>query len=176
MCRLTKSSPFWLFVIPQRSPSCHSLRSMLPAASSFPRKWARTCAEYFHNALSFVVFLFLDLLETVLCVVYRYLDEFFEGKSPRCYCEHREQEGNEGGVEENEVSETLYGRKNLFRQMKFPGFARKRKESEKIGSHERVNRWSDCGCESCISWMKTDEQKLHVVVKEPSQGNFKLLC
>ncbi|KAD6795071.1 hypothetical protein E3N88_05967 [Mikania micrantha] len=33
-------------------------------------------------------------------------------------------------------------------------------------------RWSDCGCESCVSWMNNGgDQKLHVVVKNPSKGN-----
>ncbi|KAD5316822.1 hypothetical protein E3N88_16768 [Mikania micrantha] len=33
-------------------------------------------------------------------------------------------------------------------------------------------RWSDCGCESCVSWMNNGgDQKLHVVVKNPSKEN-----
>ncbi|KAL1064187.1 hypothetical protein V6Z11_D13G195100, partial [Gossypium hirsutum] len=36
---------------------------------------------------------------------------------------------------------------------------------------EVVNRWSDCGCDSCVSWMKKSNQTLHVVVKEFPQVN-----
>lgn len=102
--------------------------------------------------------------------MYRCLDEFFEGKAPHCYCEKRTD-----GEEENEQSETLCGRKNLFGQMRFPGNPRRGKECDKVTSdhqHQLVNRWSDCGCESCVSWMKAGDQKLHFVVKEPSQGDF----
>lgn len=142
---------------------------MLPA-SNFPGKWAGYLVEILHVILSFIVFLGLDFLETLLCIMYRCLDEFFEGKAPHCYCEKRT-----AGEEENELSETLYGRKNLFGQMRFPGNPRRGKECDKVTSdhqHQLVNRWSDCGCESCVSWMKAGDQKLHFVVKEPSQGDF----
>lgn len=142
---------------------------MLPA-SNFPGTWAGCLVEILQNILSFIVFLGLDFLETLLCIIYRCLDAFFEGKSPHCYCERRTD-----GEEENELSETLHGRKNLFRQMGFLGYPRKGKECDKITSdhqHQLVNRWSDCGCESCVSWMKAGDKKLHFVVKEPSQGNF----
>lgn len=32
------------------------------------------------------------------------------------------------------------------------------------------NRWSDCGCEDCVLWMR--DQKLHVVVRESSKARF----
>jgi hypothetical protein len=37
-----------------------------------------------------------------------------------------------------------------------------------------VNRWSDCGCESCVSWMNNGDEKLHVIVREPSKGNLRI--
>ncbi|KAI9093694.1 hypothetical protein K1719_027143 [Acacia pycnantha] len=30
-----------------------------------------------------------------------------------------------------------------------------------------VNSWSDCGCESCLSWVSDGDHKLHFVVNEP---------
>ncbi|KAL5834903.1 hypothetical protein ACOSQ4_014400 [Xanthoceras sorbifolium] len=135
-------------------------------AITFPGIWARKCATNVHAFLSSIIFLFLDFIDTLLCFIYRYLDEFFEGKAPHCYCKKRREQV---GEEEIELSETLYGRKSVFRR--FLGFTRKWKECEKTGGVQRKNRWSDCGCESCVSWMKNDEKKLHVVVREPSQGN-----
>ncbi|KAK8317581.1 hypothetical protein V6Z12_A13G118900 [Gossypium hirsutum] len=77
------------------------------------------------------------------------------------------------------LSESLYGRKYMLRNTGFLGFARKwriyRKKKDDIdGSVNEglmVNRWSDCGCQSCVSWMKKGyDQKLHVVVKNLPQG------
>lgn len=51
--------------------------------------------------------------------------------------------------------------------MGFLNFPRKLKDSEKItGGSGKVNRWSDCGCDSCVAWLKNGEQKLHFVAKE----------
>ncbi|XP_062166082.1 probable lysophospholipase BODYGUARD 4 isoform X3 [Alnus glutinosa] len=89
-----------------------------------------------------------------------------------CYCGKRiRRELIHDG--EGEMSETLYTRKNVFREMGFPGFATKRKDSiNRSGGGVVVNRWSDCGCESCVSWMNNGDEKLHVIVREPS----KVLC
>ncbi|XP_044478451.1 probable lysophospholipase BODYGUARD 4 [Mangifera indica] len=131
------------------------------------RKWATKCASTFHIVLSSIVFLFLDCLETVLCLLFRYLDDYFEGKPSCCYCENTRE------VEDDEVSETLCGRRNVFREIGFLQFARKWDEcrSKKVDGLV-TNRWSDCGCESCVSWMKNGDQKLHVVVNEPSHASI----
>ncbi|KAL9423055.1 hypothetical protein AB3S75_035197 [Citrus x aurantiifolia] len=142
---------------------------------TFSGKWARKFATNFHTCLSFIVFLWLDFVEVILCVIFRYLDKFFEGKASACQC-LRSNYGIRN--EENEVSETLHGRKNIFREMGFLRFPRKWDDSKKTGivDHEVMknsHRWSDCGCESCVSWMNNcvqdDEQKLHVQIKEPLQ-------
>lgn len=146
----------------------------MPLALLVPGKWARKSATSFLSAVSFIVFLFLDSLDIILCIIYRYLDEFFEGKATPCYCEHNaEQGGNVGDAKQSELSETLYERRNVFRQMGFLEFARKWEDCKKgCGGGGMVNRWSDCACESCVSWMKNgDDQKLHVVLREPSRGN-----
>ncbi|KAI3844303.1 hypothetical protein MKX03_032195 [Papaver bracteatum] len=39
---------------------------------------------------------------------------------------------------------------------------------KKEGSVMVKNRWSDCKCESCLSWQKFEDQNLHVAVKQPS--------
>lgn len=138
---------------------------MSPAV--FSGKWLGKTAGKFISFIGFVVFFILDFLDNVFCIIFRILDEWFEGKGSACYCEKRGEVVDDG---KSEVSETLYGRKNFFREMRFLGFPRKWENSKKIGVGGVVaNRWSDCGCESCVSWMKNDDQKLHVVVREPSK-------
>ncbi|XVE62472.1 hypothetical protein DITRI_Ditri06bG0120600 [Diplodiscus trichospermus] len=130
-------------------------------------KWTRNCGSIILDVITCLVFLSLDLFDAVLCVIYKLLDEFFEGKATTpCYCGKKG-----GGDQEKELSETLFSRKNFFREMAFLGFARKwenGKERDGYGGRGGLaNRWSDCGCESCVSWMKKgNEEKLHVVVRE----------
>ncbi|CAH2072493.1 unnamed protein product [Thlaspi arvense] len=130
----------------------------------FTRKWARKSGLAIHAALSLIIFFFLDLIDAILCVVYDFIDESLEGKSRGCYC--TEASSTTG---ENEVSETLFRRRNVFKEMGFLGFARKFKFSRKMSKskiHEPANRWSDCGCQSCNSWTKNENGNLHVVVKD----------
>ncbi|EOA19405.1 hypothetical protein CARUB_v10001051mg [Capsella rubella] len=121
-----------------------------------------------HAAFSSIVFFFFDLIDAVLCIVYEFVDEILEGKSRGCYCKTSPLHT----TGENECSETLFRRKNIFREMWFLGYARKFKSklSQKMRKskiHESVvNRWSDCGCQSCNSWTKNEDENLHVVVKD----------
>ncbi|KAK5772864.1 Lipase 1 [Gossypium arboreum] len=119
------------------------------------------------DTITFLVFLFFDFVDVVLCVAYKLLDELFEAKPFPCYCGKK--------LETKELSETLFWRKNVFRGMGFLSFGRKTCEAVKKRDDgnrgELVNRWSDCGCGSCVSWMKKSNQKLHVVVKEFPQVN-----
>ncbi|EEF31418.1 valacyclovir hydrolase, putative [Ricinus communis] len=147
---------------------------MSPA--SLVRRCTIKAANSIISTLGFIVFLYLDFLEIIFCIIYRFLDKFFEGKACSCYCESREaQEGNAGvDAEGIEMSETLYRRQNVFRQTGLLGFARKW-ENCSVGAAEgkmvNNNKWSDCGCESCVSWMKDGSgQKLHVVMREPSRA------
>ncbi|XVF06697.1 hypothetical protein REPUB_Repub06bG0072900 [Reevesia pubescens] len=138
-------------------------------------KWTRKCGTMLLDVIAFLVFLFLDFLDSVLCVIYKLLDEFFEGKAIPCYCGNKgEKNGENCGGKIKELSETLYGRKNIFREMGFLGFARKWEYAKEKHHGDScrgglVNRWSDCGCESCVSWMNKGTQKLHVVVRELPQ-------
>ncbi|XP_038725200.1 probable lysophospholipase BODYGUARD 4 isoform X2 [Tripterygium wilfordii] len=135
------------------------------------QKWAIKCAGMLIFAINFFIFLLFDLFETILCVIYRFLDELFEGESSSCYCHNREKWGrNVGDGEDSKVSETLYGRKNVFRQMGFLGIPRKLEDFKKIGGGGMGMRWSDCGCEACVDWMKDGGQRLHVVVRQPSRA------
>ncbi|KAF3503435.1 hypothetical protein F2Q69_00044638 [Brassica cretica] len=84
------------------------------------KKWARQSGTAIHAALSLLVFFFLDLTDAILCVVYVLLDEILEGKSQSCYCN-----ASPHTTGENEVSETLFKRRNVFREMGFLGFARR---------------------------------------------------
>ncbi|WZZ90955.1 hypothetical protein YC2023_119534 [Brassica napus] len=125
------------------------------------KKWARQSGTAIHAALSLLVFFFLDLTDAILCVVYVLLDEILEGKSQSCYCN-----ASPHTTGENEVSETLFKRRNVFREMGFLGFARRFKLSGRMVKSEKAHRWSDCGCQSCNSWTKNEDGNLHVVVKD----------
>ncbi|KAJ0243737.1 lysophospholipase BODYGUARD 4 [Hirschfeldia incana] len=125
------------------------------------KKWARKSGTAIHAALSFTIFFFLDLTDAILCFVYELLDEVLEGNSQSCYCN-----ASPRTTVENEVSETLFNRRNVFRE-----FARKLKLSRRMVNSkkthdEMTNRWSDCGCQTCSSWTKKEDGNLHVVVKD----------
>ncbi|KAF3441463.1 hypothetical protein FNV43_RR15377 [Rhamnella rubrinervis] len=125
-------------------------------------------ARNFVSGVTFIVFLILDYVDAILCVLYKFVDEYIEGREAiPCHCKKRE-EKKDGGEEECELSETLFGRKNVFREMGFLGFGRKLKGFHKRDGGKEVNRWSDCGCETCVSWMSDGERKLHVFVREPA--------
>lgn len=143
----------------------------------FSGKCSLNPARSFVSASSAVVFFFLDFLDTILCLVYGFIDEFLEGQASLCYCRNREEKQGRGLGGENEgaePSETLFGRRNVFREMGFLGFSRKWENSEKRENGQMSSRWSDCGCESCLSWMNNGDHKLHVCIREPSQGTFSL--
>lgn len=80
------------------------------------------------------------------------------------------------------VNQIACMRKNTFREMGFLHFGRKREDSKRkhgrgAGGAGSVNRWSDWGCESCLSWVNdgSDYNKLHFVEKEPLLGRVALL-
>ncbi|CAH9069113.1 unnamed protein product [Cuscuta epithymum] len=138
------------------------------------------------SLLSFPVFCFLDFLDALLCVAYRFIDSFLEETSSSpCYCcsPGEVQSSLKMAVDgESELSVTLYRRKNVFRRMAvLANGAAGGRSRECDGSGEgRGNRWSDCGCEPCIAWMKKGESggmadlRLHLVVREPSASAGKL--
>ncbi|KAK1294186.1 hypothetical protein QJS10_CPA16g01312 [Acorus calamus] len=131
-------------------------------------KWPTRTYEALISALSIPVFFFLDFLDTILCLVYGFLDDLLEEKTYPCCCENRVKQGTviacTGG--EGEISETLHERRNPFRDM---GLFRLRKRREVKGEKgfPKATRWSDCDCRFCVSWKGNEEQKLHLVVKEP---------
>ncbi|KAI4301004.1 hypothetical protein L6164_034322 [Bauhinia variegata] len=129
--------------------------------------WLKKFGQNVASIISFIVFFILDFLDAVFCVIYRYLDEYIEEKASPCYCTK-----NENDDEDSSFSETLYNRRNLFRELGFPQFGRKWKHSKKkqSGKGRSINRWSDCGCESCLSWANAGDHKLHFVVSEPSKS------
>ncbi|TYG37201.1 hypothetical protein E1A91_D13G118700v1 [Gossypium mustelinum] len=149
------------------------------SAENLAGKWTRKSGRTLFDSITCVVFLFLDFLDAVLCVVFKLVDEFFEGNAcTPCYCGKAGDKNGEN-KETEMLSESLYGRKYMLRNMGFLGFARKwriyrKKKDDRDGSVNEglmVNRWSDCGCQSCVSWMKKEyDQKLHVVVKNLPQA------
>ncbi|CAN8300375.1 unnamed protein product [Cochlearia groenlandica] len=128
----------------------------------FPRKWVRESGIAVHAFLSLIVFFFLDFIDAMLCVVYKFVDDVLEGKTRFCYCT-----ASPLAAGDNELSETLFQRKNIFREMGLLRFARKFNLSRKMRkskNHESTNRWSDCGCQTCTK--KNNDMNLHFVVKD----------
>ncbi|KAE8667523.1 zinc finger protein VAR3 [Hibiscus syriacus] len=161
----------------------------LPLSTSFfLRKWTRKCTKNLISAPNFLVFSYLDFIDSVFCVVYRYLDLLLEGEASPCYCRSKNKSETINDDEENGISETLHGRQKKLKEMidliEFVEKLLNRNKGfeagygdfnyrKKVGIHRLGNRWSDCGCDSCISWMKVDDPKLHVVVKEASSNDSK---
>ncbi|KAG9129073.1 hypothetical protein Leryth_016896 [Lithospermum erythrorhizon] len=147
--------------------------------SFLSQKWLPTMWELFISIISVIIFTFLDFLDILMCIFYKLVDERLEGKASSCYCIGKE-EGKDKKKEsievdyENELSETLYNRKNVFRQLgllNFLGLKRFANRSEFVGGAERRSRWSDCGCDSCGEWMNNgNDLRLHIVVNEPQKG------
>ncbi|KAJ0910285.1 putative alpha/beta hydrolase-1 [Helianthus annuus] len=139
-------------------------------------KLPRKIADIILYIINSLVFFFLDLLDYTMCIFYKYIDEFLEGKSTPCYCQSQNRTTKEFEKRNNGVSGTLFGRKNVFKEMGFIGKTRRMFDDEDSGkttsSDLGKTRWSDCGCESCLSWMNNGgDLKLHVVVKDPLKGN-----
>uniref|UniRef100_A0A7N0T9F9 AB hydrolase-1 domain-containing protein n=1 Tax=Kalanchoe fedtschenkoi TaxID=63787 RepID=A0A7N0T9F9_KALFE len=110
--------------------------------------------------LASLVFFFLDLLDALLCVLFRFVDRVVDGAASECYC-------SDDGCGSEEVSESLYGRKNAFRKL----VVRKLEKTESKFDDAKMakSRWSDCGCQSCLSWMRNGgDLKLHVSAFQPS--------
>ncbi|XP_028766862.1 probable lysophospholipase BODYGUARD 4 [Neltuma alba] len=139
--------------------------------ADFSAKWLTKPAEKLVSVITSIVFLFLDFLDTLFCLIYKYLDEYIEGEAFTSCCGNRgRREENTKDDQDGELSDTLYRRQNLFREMGFLRIERKLKDSETKCSEGRwsMNRWSDCGCESCLSWVSDGDHKLHFVVNESS--------
>lgn len=147
------------------------ISNSLMSPQIFSASWLRKPATALNSALVFIVFLIFDFLDAILCILYRYIDHYFEGFAGSCYCGLREIKqvrnvvDDEGG---HQLSETLYRRKNVFREMGLLGFAKGYKNTSG-GVVVVTNRWSDCGCQSCLSWVNdTNNHRLHLVIRQPS--------
>ncbi|KVH95305.1 Alpha/beta hydrolase fold-1 [Cynara cardunculus var. scolymus] len=144
--------------------------------ADFWGKWATKTAQYLISATNLSVFLFFDLLDFIMCIFFRFVDQILEGKPTPCYCRSQNRTKDCEDRRNARISDTLFGRKNGFRELGFLGITswKVADDSKEIGSEDsRKTRWSDCGCESCVSWLNNEgDQKLHVVVQEPSsKGN-----
>lgn len=137
-------------------------------------KWLRNCATLLNSFTCYLLFLLFDLVDTVFCFIYRYLDVLFDGEVSPCGCSKLETQKEDD--EDYGISESLYARKNMFREIGFLQFGRKRDDSIGRTRTRKVNSWSDCGCESCLSWVNHGgDYKLHFSVKEPLMGMLTLL-
>ncbi|XP_072961158.1 probable lysophospholipase BODYGUARD 4 [Typha angustifolia] len=147
---------------------------MLRVAKLSLQKWPGRALDALNSAISGIVFALLDLLDFILCFFYRFVDGVLEENPIPCYCYHNR--GKQGILdveeEEEEVSETLYERRNFFRQMDLLSLKERSHGGGEGGGGGKLrsSRWSDCGCESCVSWQGKGEEKLHLVVREPSQA------
>ena len=134
------------------------------------------CLGKLYSSIIFIVFLVFDFLDCVFCLTYKFLDKFIDGEATPCYCQRSgRQNNNVEDEDEGGLSDTLYRRKNVFRELGFLKFPRNGEDcKKKSGDGERAaSRWSDCGCASCLSWTNDADPKLHFVVNEPSIGNFR---
>ncbi|KAL3629772.1 hypothetical protein CASFOL_026994 [Castilleja foliolosa] len=143
---------------------------MSKIAALSPRKWLSTISEIFISIVSAIVFFILDILDVVMCVVFRVLDEFLEGKPSSCYCIEENKDDCNGVDGDSGLSESLHGRKNLFRKMGFLRNPSGEKGSSFVANNNNNNNnsWSDCKCESCVSWMIRNgtDFRLHVVKQQ----------
>ncbi|XP_019186871.1 PREDICTED: probable lysophospholipase BODYGUARD 4 [Ipomoea nil] len=143
------------------------------SATFMAKRGVTRAADFIITLLSFIVFLVLDFLDALLCVLYRFMDAFLEGTTS-CYCSS----SPPAGEKSDELSETLRRRKNVFRRGILGAFGFTHHFAAGIknargGGGRGKNRWSDCGCESCVSWMKKgNDLRLHFVVREPSKGDI----
>ncbi|XP_078445152.1 alpha/beta-Hydrolases superfamily protein [Wolffia australiana] len=150
------------------------MRKILPISL---RRWRRALAGSLISIASFPVFIILDLLDIILCFFFRFVDLIIEGKSSSsssssCYCWRGGQSGEE------EVSASLFNRKNVFREVGLHTLQISSKKIffEEISLKKMVGassspRWSDCRCPVCVSWMEKGDERLHFISKEPDQAN-----
>ncbi|KAG6497724.1 probable lysophospholipase BODYGUARD 4 isoform X1 [Zingiber officinale] len=121
------------------------------------------------SAISLLVFSSLDLLDFFLCYLYRFLDAILEESPVACYC--RREGGGRGRSFVEEESKTIRGRRSLFRvRSGFACVGEKRDGKEEKGCDARSPRWSDCGCEACLSWQEKGKEELHLVVMDAFGG------
>ncbi|CAL9104497.1 unnamed protein product [Musa textilis] len=147
-------------------------------------------AGFLNSAVSFLVFLFLDVLDAILCVVYKLADYAMETDSRPCYCSPEEVflvSAAKGRTDVpvaaelrlGDVSDTLYHRPSHVAELaKKAAIAVGYKTSRSIGFtvssdvtgalREKTGRgrrplWSDCDCQTCNS----PESHLYVHVQGP---------
>ncbi|KAG0459052.1 hypothetical protein HPP92_022180 [Vanilla planifolia] len=108
------------------------------------------------TAISFVVFAILDLLDAVLCIVYKLVDLAVEGEWRHCYCFPSAVSVNSCVVDS--VSDTLHRRHSLL-----PLLASVLKAVAKPAKRGGcAPRWSDCSCKTCSGWTHAGDALLHL--------------
>lgn len=152
----------------------------------------RFSGKIVNDLISFLVFSVFDILDILLCYVYKVVDYFVEDEWKPCYCSSPEKAIINGGnilvsengeaekivcvtstkVEFEEISGTLYSRPSLVAEVSKTSFKRRNVRSssfkvemaqEKIGGHKsHAVRWSDCDCETCNAWSNSCKDTLFV--------------
>ncbi|KAI4325578.1 hypothetical protein MLD38_030963 [Melastoma candidum] len=139
--------------------------------SSIPTRAGKFAASLVLSPITTLLFLFLDFLDAVLCLVFRVLDVFLDGAAPPCYCR------GDGSSRNEVLSGSLCRRRNVFREMGLFRVVGKLIAFRKDGGGDSpggLTRWSDCRCDSCVSWswdnaVKRRRRVLHTVVWEPER-------
>ncbi|KAH6831444.1 alpha/beta-Hydrolases superfamily protein [Perilla frutescens var. hirtella] len=143
--------------------------------------------RFLNEILSFVVFSLLDMVDMVLCYVYKVADLFMEAEWKACYCSSAKETIATGGkilrltctkLQLEEISDTLYTRPSLLSEVSKSTTVKKTARRGGVRSTFTVNssiidmlqgkingglqslpipRWSDCNCKTCTSWASCKE-------------------
>ncbi|KAI3912374.1 hypothetical protein MKX01_038436 [Papaver californicum] len=147
---------------------------ILPSMVTTSKWLRRIVVNTIVPSITYIVFAFFDLLDMFLCLCYKLVDGYKEkSNTTPCYCSKNsrrtQRKCGHGDQTLSQPSETLYKRKNIFRDLGFLNLAKDHSEEEE-GSADGFlmvkNRWSDCNCESCLSWQKFENPNLHVSAAE----------
>ncbi|KAI3453314.1 hypothetical protein Pfo_009977 [Paulownia fortunei] len=133
--------------------------------------------RFLNEILSFIVFTLLDLLDIILCYVYKVADFFIEAEWKPCYCSSaKEAITSSGKIFLEEISDTLYTRPSMVQEVSKSTIIRSSSKRIKrrgggVRSTFTVNstiiemlqgRWSDCDCKTCTSWTSSCKETLFV--------------
>ncbi|TVU37194.1 hypothetical protein EJB05_10497 [Eragrostis curvula] len=147
----------------------------MPTLAGLARStWPRAAIDAASSALAAAVFAFLDVVDVLLCFVYGFLDGVLEDSPVSCYC-HRTFDDDDAAEDDEGVSDTLYVRRSPLRDALtrlVRRVVRRTGAAAKAPLKGLSPRWSDCGCASCVEWLRNSGDdalaRLHVVVKHPA--------
>ncbi|KAE8801539.1 hypothetical protein D1007_22863 [Hordeum vulgare] len=140
-----------------------------------PAEWPRAAMA----ALAAAVFVALDVVDVLLCLVYGVLDGFLEESPLGCYCHRSQGKVAAAGEEEDDGSSRRREgrcqdacREELLWLVAAVGGGTRRKEGASPAK-ARSPRWSDGGCGKCRAWRTSGAggDRLRFVLQEPPQAD-----